>query len=50
MDEPRVANGMTVGDYLDYLFGRNDASEIRPLCKEGEQEEGQESCLGDMLK
>ena len=46
----RITDGTDLGDYLDYLFGRNDAEETRGLCKESPEKEGEKGGMGDMRK
>ena len=46
----RIADGTDIGDYLDYLFGRNDAEETGTMCEQGQEKERQESSMGDMLE
>ena len=31
LDEPRIANGQTVGEYLDYLFGSTKDEDPEPV-------------------
>jgi hypothetical protein len=51
----RISDGTDIGDYLDYLFGRTERKENHPektrrLCEKGQEKEGEEGSMGNMLE